>query len=186
MRARSRRSADDRLRALRWPRPASDRTSAAECSQPGLPVHALIDSQGEFSSNTRPIGASTRSATSATPSSRSKTSTERHGVMTIGALIAARYSATRAFSTPNGTAAPRATRPSFCSIHPTGPLVTGGQVAPGCAVTAKPVRSCSVSVELADAPACSAASREPICHRHQRANRVRYRQPYARIPARQQ
>ena len=41
---------------------ASARTSAAECAQPGLPVQALTSSHGEFSSNTRPSGASTRSA----------------------------------------------------------------------------------------------------------------------------
>ena len=46
------------------------------------------------------------------PSSRSQTSTERHGVITSGASIAARNSATRAGSTPSGTAAPSATRPS--------------------------------------------------------------------------
>ena len=124
MPARSRRSADDPRTGSSTAAAASARTSAAECSQPGLPVHALTDSHGEFSSNTRPIGASTRSATSATSSSRSKTSTERHGVIAIGASIAARYSAARAASTPSGTAAPSATRPSFCSIQPTGPLVT--------------------------------------------------------------
>ena len=109
---RSRRNAGGRCRASVTARVASARTSAAECSQPGLPVQALTPSHGEFSSNTRPIGASTRSAASAAPSSRSQTSTERHGVMTIGASTAARYSATRACRTPSGTAAPSATRPS--------------------------------------------------------------------------
>ena len=65
------------------------------------------------------------------PSSRSQTSTERHGVTTIGASIAARYSATRACRTPSGTAAPSATRPSSWLIQPTGGRVTGGHVAPG-------------------------------------------------------
>lgn len=59
-------------------------------------------SQGEFSSNTRPSGASTRSAASAVASSRSQISTDRHGVITSGASIAARHSATRAGKTPSG------------------------------------------------------------------------------------
>ena len=79
-------------------------------------MHALTDSHGECSSKTSPIGANTRRATSATVSSRSKTSTERHGVMTIGALIAARYSATRDCSTPSGAAAPSATLTSVLVV----------------------------------------------------------------------
>ena len=42
-------------------------------------MHALTDNHGEFSSKTKPIGAKTRSAVSAAPSSRSNTSIERHG-----------------------------------------------------------------------------------------------------------
>ena len=109
---------------------ASTRTSATECAQPGLPSQALTANQGEFSSNTRPNGASTRSAASATASSRSQTSTDRHGVTTSGASTAARYSATRADSTPSGTAAPNVTRPSSCWIQPTGGRVTGAKTAP--------------------------------------------------------
>ena len=128
---RSRRSGGARVPASVAARVASARTSAAECSQPGLPVQALTPSHGEFSSNTRPIGASTRKAASATPASRSQTSTDRHGVMIIGASMAARYSATRARRTPSGTAAPSATRPSSWMIQPTGGRVTGAQLAPG-------------------------------------------------------
>ena len=146
---RSRRSAGGRCWLVDRGRVASARTSAAECSQPGLPVQALTPSHGEFSSNTNPIGASTRRAVSATPSSRSKTSTERHGVITIGASIAARYSATRACSTPSGTAAPSATRPSSCAIQPTGGRVTGGHVAPGSADRREPVQQGPVSASSA-------------------------------------
>ena len=46
--------------------------------------------------------------------------TERHGVMSSGASMAARNSATRACSTPSGTAAPRLTNPSRWVIQPTG------------------------------------------------------------------
>ena len=89
-------------------------------------MQALTRSHGEFSSNTRPSGASTRSDASATPSSRSHTSSERHGVITTGASIAATKCACLASSTPNGTAAPSATCPSSCRIQPTGGRSTGG------------------------------------------------------------
>ena len=75
-------------------------------------VQALTASHGEFSSKTRSCGASTCNAASATPSSRAQTSTERQGVMTIGAPTAARNSAVRACRTPRGAAAPNAMRPS--------------------------------------------------------------------------
>ena len=56
---------------------------------------------------------------------------------TIGASIAARDSAVPAASTPSGTAAPNATRPSFCTSQPTGGLIAGGQVAPRSADTGR-------------------------------------------------
>ncbi len=59
-------------------------------------------------------------------------------MITSGASIAARNSATRASSTPSGTAAPRVTRPSSCSIQPTGGRIAGGQVVPGSAEGGQP------------------------------------------------
>ena len=103
-------------------RGASRRTSAAECAQPGLPVHALtVEPRRVLVEDQALSGASTRSATSATPSSRSQTSTERHGVITSGASIAARYSATvRLQHARAARRRPSVTRPSSCSIQPTG------------------------------------------------------------------